>query len=329
MQETRWGVIGPGNIARQFAKDLALLPSPQVVHAVLGHSTDSTDQFAKEFNVPNIYNELDQFVKDDGIDIVYVATPHTLHYEQVLACLENKLPVLCEKPMVINREQCEELVNTAKKNSTFLMEGMWLRFLPSIQHLLAIIAEDKIGNIVSIKATMCYKAPYDPESRYFNPELGGGSLLDLGIYPVFLTYLLLGKPDTIKAIGTLSKEKVDLTCSVLFHYKNGQHAVLESSLATGTDLPAEISGDKGIIRILNPWFEKSAGLEWENFEKEKNIYPTSWDGHGLQFEAQEVLNCLSRNETESKIIPHQFSLDIMEIMDEIREQIRLVYEKYE
>jgi predicted dehydrogenase len=231
--------------------------------------------------------------------------------------------------MVINRRQCEELVNASRKHKTFLMEGMWLRFLPSIQHLLSLLKEGKIGNIVSIKANMCYKAPYDPESRYFDPELGGGSLLDLGIYPVFLSYLLLGKPDTIKAIGTLSKDKVDVTCSVLFHYRNGQHAVLESSLVTGTDLPAEISGDKGIIKILNPWFEKSKGLELAIFGEEKTVYETSWDGHGLQFETAEVLKCLERKQIESEIISHQFSLDIMEILDEIREQIQVIYKKYE
>jgi predicted dehydrogenase len=329
MNTTRWGIIGPGKIAQVFANDLEQLNSHQQIQAVMGHTEKNTLSFAKEFNVPQVFFELEDFLNNAEIDIVYIATPHTLHFEQVLACLNRKIPVLCEKPMTINTRQSEELITVARTTNTFLMEGMWIRFLPSIKLMLEIIQRGDIGKIISIKASMCYKAPYDPHSRYFDPELGGGSLLDLGIYPVFLALLLLGKPDTIKAVGTLTGEGVDEDCSVLFHYKNGQRAMLESSLLTDTDIPAEIIGEKGMIRILNPWFEKCAGIEVHLYDEGKTVYPCKWPGHGLQFEIEEVLDCLSNKKISSDLLSHDFSRQLMMVMDEIRSQVKVTYEMYE
>lgn len=329
MKETNWGIIGPGNIAHDFARDLRLIPVLQQISAVMGHNAGSVDKFAREFNVPDRYTNFNEFLKNKILDAVYIATPHPHHFEQALACLENNIPVLCEKPMTINADQSQKLISAAQKHNTFLMEGMWIRFLPSIQQVLSIIKEGRIGNIVSIKASMCYKAPHDPNSRYFDPALGGGSLLDLGIYPVFLAYLLLGKPDTTKAVGTLSNEGIDEACSVLFHYKNGQQAILESSLLAQTDMPAEITGEKGIIKILDPWYEKPKGIELHEYSEGKIIYPCDWEGHGLQYEVEEVLNCIQQNKIESKILSHAFSLGMIKIMDEIRSQIHVTYDMYE
>jgi predicted dehydrogenase len=329
MKETNWGIIGPGSIAHDFAKDLRLIPVSQSITAVMSHKEDSARTFANDFNVAGVYTDFDQFLRDQSIDAVYIATPHPLHFEQALACLENNIPVLCEKPMTINADQARKLMTAAQEHNTFLMEGMWVRFLPSIQHMLSLIAQGRIGKIVSVKASMCYKAPYDPNSRYFDPALGGGSLLDLGIYPVFLAYLLLGKPDTIKAVGTLSDKGIDEACSVLFHYNTGEQAILESSLLTQTDMPAEITGEKGIIKILDPWYEKSKGIELQEHNEGKIVYPCHWEGHGLQFETMEVLNCIQQNEIESDVLSHSFSLGMIQIMDEIRSQINVTYDMYE
>jgi len=329
MQETSWGIIGPGNIARDFAKDLRLIPVRQHITAVLGHNNKSVDKFATDFNVPHRYSDFTEFLKNKTIDVVYIATPHPHHFEQALTCLENNIPVLCEKPMTINADQSQKLIAASQNHKTFLMEGMWIRFLPSIQQVLSIVREGRIGSIISVKASMCYKAPYDPNSRYFDPALGGGSLLDLGIYPVFLAHLLLGKPDTIKAVATLSKEGIDEACSVLFHYKEGQQAILESSLLAQTDMPAEITGEKGIIKILDPWYERSNGIELNIYNEEKIVYPCNWEGHGLQYETQEVLNCIQQNNIESEIMSHAFSLEMITVMDEIRNQIQVSYDMYE
>lgn len=329
MKSTNWGIIGPGNIARDFTEDLGWVDSSQQVKAILGHKSESTEKFAADYNIAEVYTDTDEFLKKAKIDIAYIASPHTFHYEHTLACLERGIPVLCEKPMTINADQSRQLIEVARQNNVFLMEGMWIRFLPSIQQVLGMIEEGWIGNIVSIKASMGYKAPEDPHNRYYDPELGGGSLLDLGIYPVFLALLLLGKPQTVKAIGTLTGEGVDKTCSVLFHYRNGAHAVLESSIISQTDLPAVIVGEKGTIKILDPWFEKASGIELNLYGEGKIVYPCSWSGHGLQFEAAEALRCLRAGHIESKMMSHNFSLTMIDLMDEIRNQIQVVYEMYE
>jgi predicted dehydrogenase len=197
------------------------------------------------------------------------------------------------------------------------------------------VDNDAIGKIITIKASLTFKAPEDEDNRYFNPELGGGSLLDLGVYPVFLCLLLLGKPAAIRAIARLSPEGVDETCAVLFGYDGGETAVIDSSFITETDAVAEILGEKGAIKILTPWNEKPDGIQVTLYsddpKKEKDIteYPCEWEGRGFQFEVEEVLNCLRNKQIESNLLCHHFSLDLMETMDEIRKQIHVKYEKYE
>lgn len=329
MEATSWGIVGPGKIARQFASDLELLEKPQQVKAVLGHTKQTTESFADKFNVPRVFHHIDEFVRKAEVDIVYVATPHALHHDHSMACLIQRIPVLCEKPMTINLNQCNSLVKASRHYETFLMEGMWLRFLPSIQQLLYFIERGDIGRVVSIKASMGFKAKRDEDCRLFDPQLGGGSLLDLGIYPIFLAILLLGKPDTIKAIGAIGEHGVDESCSVLLQYKGRQHAVLESTLLSQNEIPAEITGEKGVIRILNPWFEKSAGLEVDSENRGKIIYTNEWPGHGLQYEAEEVLNCIREQKTYSDMFPHEFSRSMISVMDDVRKQIHLTYEMYE
>lgn len=329
MTETNWGIIGPGSIAHDFARDLRLVPVLQQITAVMGHRSQTNSEFAREFNVPSSYTDINDLVTDKNVDAVYIASPHPQHYEQALTCLSHNKAVLCEKPMTINADQSRQLIAAAQKHKTFLMEGMWIRFLPSIQQVLSLISQGIIGNVVSINASMNYKAPPDPHNRYFDPAKGGGSLLDLGIYPVFLACLVLGRPRSIKAKAILSKEGIDKACSMLFEYKSGQQALLESSLVSSSELPAEISGEKGTIKILHPWFEKSKGIELTVDGLQPIIYPCNWEGHGLHYEVREVINCMQQQKIESDAMSHAFSLDMMEVMDEIRRQIDVTYEMYE
>ncbi|MDE3248779.1 MAG: Gfo/Idh/MocA family oxidoreductase [Bacteroidota bacterium] len=325
MQSLRWGIVGPGNIARDFVRDLALVTPVQEVVAAFGHHADSTHAFCREFFIEKACSTLAAFTNDTNIDIAYIATPHPFHYEQALACLQKGIHVLCEKPMTINADQCKALIEASAANDCFLMEAMWIRFLPSIRKLLALLRDDAIGEVLSVKAYMGFRAPKDQGSRYFNPELGGGSLLDLGIYPVFLAHLLLGKPSLIKAFGTLGKTGVDETCAALFGYENRRHAIIESSLLSPSGQPAEVAGTKGVIKLQNPWFEKCPGIEWQRYNEEKQFYPLDWEGHGLQFEVMEVLRCIAHGQIESEYFAHSFSLNICETMDEIRAQIGLSY----
>jgi len=329
MHNIQWGIIGPGNIAAEFAKDLQLVSnSTHTILSVLTNDIDAAKAFCDTYSVQNVYDDIDAFITS-GIKAVYVATPHILHYEQSLACLQKGIAVLCEKPITINLTQLEHLVNTAKEHHTFLMEGMWIRFLPSIKKVLSLIQLHTIGEVISVKASMSYKAPYDTDSRYFNPELGGGSLLDLGIYPVFLATLILGKPSAVKAVAAVSKEGIDEACSILLDYPNKQMASLESSLITKSELVAEIAGEKGRIKILSPWNEKPAGILVEIYDEHTINYPCKWEGRGFQFEVEDMVEALQRNAIESSLMPHKLSIDVMEIMDEVRKQINVTYPSFE
>lgn len=329
MRTIKWGIIGPGNIAEQFAEDLSLVkPASHKVYSILCRNEENGREFKKKFEVNSLHTSIDAFL-GDPLDAIYIATPHTLHFEQTLACLGRKIPVLCEKPAAINSAQLREMIERSQKEQTFFMEGMWIRFLPSICKVLELVAGRTIGDIISIKAAMSYKAPYDPDSRYFNPELGGGSLLDLGIYPVFLSTLLLGKASGIKAVGAVSSQGVDEACSILLDYPGKQFATLESSLITETDLVAEINGLKGRIKILSPWNEKPSGIEVEIYNQQKIIYPCHWEGRGFQFEVEAMMKSMEENQIQCSMMPHALSLEVMEVMDEVRRQLNIVYSDYE
>ncbi len=329
MRSYRWGVIGPGTIAEYFASDLTLVQAPQTITAVLSDHERSVNEFANKYNIEQRFLGLDDFIRNSKVDIAYIATPHPLHYEAIKACLQHHIAVLCEKPIVINHEQFEDIRNLSEINNTFLMEGMWIRFLPHVKKLLELISANKIGEVISVQASMSFKAPRDEGNRYFDPEKGGGSLLDLGVYCVFLSTILLGMPASVKAIGKLSDKNIDEACAILLSYNNNSYAMLESSLLVKQNGPAEIFGSTGVIRLLSPWFEKSHGIEVESNSGEIHKTPFDWEGHGLQFEIEEVANCISNQKIESDLMPHALTKMILEIMDKIRGQIRVSYPEYE
>lgn len=335
MEAFKWGIIGPGSIAHDFIEDLEHVKRPQKVQAVLGRREEKTKKFAEEFKIPQHFTELEKFLSDTQLDGVYVATPHALHHEQVIACLNKKIPVLCEKPMAINKEQIVSMIASSESNKTFLMEGMWIRFLPSINKVLEIIGSGKIGDIITIRANLTYKAPRDENNRYFNPDLAGGSLLDLGVYPVFLSVLLLGRPKTIKAFANLTDEHIDETCAALFQYEKDQIAIIDSSFITEHEAIAEILGDKGMIRIGSQWNEKPKEIKLTVYKSEGkedddvSDHTCDWPGHGFQFEVEEMLQCLEQHKTQSQHLSHEFSLNLMETMDAIRDQVGIRYDKFE
>lgn len=329
MKSYNWGVIGPGKIAHDFANDLKLVNGQQRITAVLSHREKSANDFGNEFKIPHRFTNLEDFIKNGQVEVVYISTPHPFHYQEIKACLKNKIPVVCEKPIVLNQEQHRELLDLSKENETFLMEGMWLRFLPSIRKLMELIGQKKIGEIIHVKAAMYFRAPKDGNNRFYDPEKGGGSLLDLGVYCIFLSTLLLGVPQSIKAVGRLSSEGIDEACAMLLSYSDGRYSIQESSLLKDQNGPAEIYGTEGVIRILDPWFEKSSGLQIELFNGDKEEIPLKWDGHGLQFEIEEVIKCLEEGKIESSLLPGSFSTNVLQIMDTIRQQINVFYDQYE
>jgi predicted dehydrogenase len=326
MDTFKWGVIGPGSIAKDFANDLKLSASANhTIRAVLSKYIEEAHQFAEKEHAPEYFDDLVEFVRNAHVDAVYIATPHTLHCEEAVACLQHKLPVLCEKPLAINLGQVNKMIAASQQHQTFLMEAMWIRLTPGIQQLLKVINEDAVGELIALRADISYKAPYDLESRYFNPELGGGSLLDLGTYAIFLAQLLFGKPARIQAHARLSPGSIDESCTMLLSYDGGRYATLESSFVLGTEGIAVVYGKNGKIFIQQPWFEKTTGITVQPYDGESTNYPCEWEGRGFQFEIDEVYRCIKAGKIQSDIYSHQFSTAVFETMDEIRKQGGIVY----
>lgn len=326
MDQFRWGIIGPGNIADSFISDMQFCTTAKhTAAAVLHHSIEKAKQFGDKHGITAVFDSLEKFVNEAKVDAVYIATPHVFHYEQTIACLKKRIPVLCEKPMGINKIQVEEMIQTAKENNTFLMEGMWVRFLPSLAKTTGIIEKGAIGAVQTIKATLSFKAPYDENNRYFNPELGGGSLLDLGIYPVFLSLYLLGKPEKIKAIAHLTDENIDEACTVFCEYAEDRKSFLDCSLVTKSNNQAVIYGEKGYITITEPWNEKPSEIKVNYNDGNFVSYPCNWDGEGLHFEMDEVYDCIKEGRKESGKMSFELSLNMIGMLDAVREETGIEY----
>ncbi|MBD2699085.1 Gfo/Idh/MocA family oxidoreductase [Spirosoma sp. BT702] len=320
---TRWGVLGPGRIAHKFVQDLLTLPDNQL-YAVASSDKQRADEFAQQYGAPNAFGTYEDLLTLPDLDVVYVATPHVKHHEHVLMLLNGGVNVLGEKPFAMNSQQVREMVETARSKSVFLMEALWSRFMPSILHAKELVESGSIGKLVSVKADFGFKAPFLPEKRLFNKELGGGSLLDIGIYPLFLSYLILGKPATIKASANFGSTGVDEQCGMVLTYPNGQLALLDSTLLAATDCVGLIQGESGQIRIHNRFHEsKSVTLHREGEEP----VTTSFDRttFGYDYEIQHVAQCLAEGRTESPLWSLDDSLNLMELLDAVRAEAGIVY----
>lgn len=297
------------------------------VIAVVAKELNKAKKFADQYSIPHFFNNVDKALHNVAVDVAYISTPHPLHFEEIIQCLKKRVAVLCEKPMAINTRQIQEIIYVSNHYQTFCMEAMWIRFIPSIKKVIELVSSGILGNLNSIYADMSFKAPYDMRNRYFNPQLGGGSLLDLGVYGIYLSVLLLGKPEKIQALAKLTQLKVDESCAWLFQYKEGKYAVMESSFIKTTEQDAFIYGDKGFIKIKAPWIEKSKGIVLHLYEKpdKPQIFECSWEGRGFQYEIEEVANCISQQQTQNIQLDHKTSLLTMQIVDEIRELTGICY----
>ncbi len=322
----RWGILGCGKIARKFAADLALVEHAEL-HAVAARSIETASDFAQEFRATKAYASYKELVADAYVDVIYIATPHALHYEHVILCLQHKKAVLCEKAFAINATQAKEMIELARSQNVFLMEAFWTRFLPHYVKVKELILEGKIGKIQYIHAEFGFK-PAEPISpRIYDLNLGGGSLLDIGVYPVFLALDLLGVPDEIFAEGFFALTGADDQCAMQFRYHYGATAQLfstfQSHLATGAD----IVGEHGRIRLTHRFHGPTTQLEF---------YPSTVDscevisfdtakGFGYEYEAQHVTDCLLNGQTESLLRTLDDTLLLMETLDRIREKMGLRY----
>jgi len=312
-KETRWGILGTGNIAHQFAKGLDELPQAELV-AVGSRAMRTAVAFAEEFDIPNKHARYEDLVQDPQVDAVYVATPHSLHKENTILCLEAGKPVLCEKPFAINAQEAKEVVAVARAQKVFLMEAMWTRFLPALVRVRRLLKDDVIGDPMSV----------NPEHRLFNPELGGGALLDVGVYTVSLASMLFGSPNRITSLANLGETGVDEQAGILLGYPGGGIACLYTAVRTSTPQEALIMGSKGWVRI-HPPFWKAKHLTVHVDGEGDGEMELPYAGNGYQFEAEEVMKCLKEGKLESDIMPLDETVRIMGVLDRLRRQWGLRY----
>ena len=322
MSTFRWGIIGTGGIAQSFAEDLKRLDG-HIVSAVGSRSLTSAEKFAEQFPEAAAYGSYEELVTAD-VDAIYVATPHPMHHENALLAMRAGKPVLCEKAFTVNAKEARALVDYAQANRIPLMEAMWSRFLPHMQKVKELVSDGALGEITNIVADHGQYIPYERAPRLWEPELGGGALLDLGIYPLTLAHLILGSPISIHAEATLTDKKVDLNTSMVLRYANGAHALLSCTMASRGSVSAMIVGDKARIEIDGSFYAPTSfrvitrdGLVTE--------YPKSYEGLGLREEAHEFARVVRAGEIESPLMTHQTSIELMEMMDSIRAQTGVKY----
>ncbi|MBN2426566.1 MAG: Gfo/Idh/MocA family oxidoreductase [Calditrichaceae bacterium] len=319
----KWGIMATGGIAHSFTQDL-LLSNDAIVTAVGSRSIENAKKFADKYKIPKYYGTYEELAADPDIDIIYVASPHAFHYHNTMLCLENNKHVLCEKAFAINAVEAEKMIALARKKNLFLMEAMWTRYMPVVKKALKMIRDGLIGDVRLINADFCRQPEYDPANRFFNPDLGGGALLDLGIYPIAMTFLLAGKPDYITSAAKIGATRVDEQCGMIFTYKSGLLAHLFASLITLTDSDVVIVGSKGKIRLHGPVCIPQ-GMTVSLHGKADKYEKAEIKGNGYTYEALEVMDCLNKDKTESAIMPLDESLEIMKTMDQLRKQWGLVY----
>lgn len=325
MRTYNWAILGLGNIARKFAQDLALVPQARL-HAVASRSRDKARAFAADFAVPHAVGSYEELLAVPGIDVVYIATPHSEHYAHALLCLRAGLPVLCEKAFAQNAAQAREMIRVARAGRVFLMEAFWTRFFPAIAQALALVAAGHIGEVKHLVADFGFATPYQPAGRLFNPALAGGSLLDIGVYPLFISQLFLGLPRVMGAVATPAPTGVDLNCAIALAYPDGATASLFSTLAAPTDNRCVLYGTKGQLQLLGRFHAPSGVQLLLAGEEAPQVFPTPpTPGHGYHYEAAHVQECLAQGQSESPLLPLDFSLRLMEQLDAVRQQIGLRY----
>lgn len=325
MKEIRWGIAGPGMIARKFAKAVKNV-NGATLYAVASRSEDKGKKFAEEFGIPKVFCGYEEMAASHDVDAVYIATPHPFHKPCAELFLKAKKHVLCEKPMCINSFQAEQLRKTAHENGVFLMEAMWTRFLPAVNEAKRIASSGEIGEIRGISADFCYSILPEEDAKVFENNMAGGSLLDVGVYCLhFAKHIMEEEPETI-----LSKshniDGVDGHIAMLLQYKNGCLATLSSAIIARKPASGYIFGSDGYIYLPNFYGANDlyvcSGLGDEKYIKKASI------GDGFEEEIYEVCDCIRNGKTESDILPLSETISVLKQMDYIRKEngIRYTFE---
>lgn len=317
----KWGIIGLGKIANKFATDLATVENTELV-AVASRSQENANEFGEKFNVKKTYNSYEALAKDPEVVAIYIATPHSFHKEHSILCLQNKKAVLCEKPFAMNAQEVAEMIAVAKENDTLLMEALWTYFLPHFNVVLDIVKSEKYGKFKKLEADFGFHTPYNTDSRLFKKEVGGGSLLDIGIYPIFVALSALGKPANIEAEATFFENGADSSCSMIFEY-NDAKAHLKSTLLEETPTEAIFTFEDAVVK-LHARFHESSKISIITDNKEEVIdVKTTTIGYSL--EAEHFSQLIRDGKKQSDVMTLEFSENLIATLDEVRAIIGLEY----
>jgi predicted dehydrogenase len=317
----RWGIIGLGKIANKFATDLVTIENIELV-AVASRSQQNADEFAAKYNCKKAYNSYLALVNDPEVDAVYIATPHSFHKEHTILCLQHKKAVLCEKPFAMNLQEVTEMIAVAKENNVLLMEALWTFFLPHFNYVLEMVKSDKYGKLKEVEADFGFKSKYDVESRLLKKEIGGGSLLDIGIYPIFAALATLGNPDAIEARATFFETGADSECTIFFNYKEAK-ATLKSTLLEETPTEAIFTFEKAVIKIHTRFHEPASVTVLANGKEETTNFDCKTIGYN--FEAEHFSQLIREGKKESDIMTFEFSRNLITTLDKVRNSIGLEY----
>ncbi|MGW2960142.1 Gfo/Idh/MocA family protein [Streptomyces sp. NPDC001220] len=325
-QSVRWGILATGGIAAAFAADLVDLPDAEIA-AVASRSAESAEAFAERFGIGRAYGDWESLARDEDIDVVYVATPHSAHRAAAGLCLESGRNVLCEKAFTIDAREAGELVALAKEHDRFLMEAMWMYCNPLVRRLKALVADGAIGEVRTVQADFGLEGPFPPAHRLRDPALGGGALLDLGVYPVSFAHLLLGEPDGLSARAVLSDEGVDLQTGALLSWESGALASVHCSIVGGTGTTASVTGSRGRIDVPDGFFNPERFVLHRDGHDPEEFALGPGDGprNTLRHEAREVMRALRAGERESPLVPLDGTLAVMRTLDTLRELIGVHY----
>jgi predicted dehydrogenase len=322
-ERTRWGILATGGIATAFVQDLKLLPDAELL-AVGSRSAEAAEAFAGKHGIPRAYGSWRELADDSDLDVVYVATPHSAHYAATRILLEAGRAVLCEKPFTLDLTTTVELIDLARERGLFLMEAMWMRCNPGVLRVVELIRDGAIGRVSSVHADFGVAGPFEPSHRMRAPELGGGALLDLGVYPVSFAHLILGMPEHVRAWAKIGPEGTDENTGIVFGYDSGAIASLTSGMLGQTSLAATVTGTKGRI-VLDPPFHRPDRFTLHRDGVEPEVVEVTREGLGYRYEAAEVQRCLRAGLTESPLVPHAATIQVMDLLDKIREQIGVSY----
>lgn len=322
-QEFKWGILGTGGIARAFARDLTFLNN-HIVAAVGSRTQEKAEEFAIEFPGCTAHGSYEKLVTNPEIDAIYVATPHPMHLTNTILALKAGKPVLCEKPFSINASQARAMVEASIENNVALLDAMWMRFLPHIHQVRKIITSGVLGDIISVTADHGQRLADQGIARLVEPSLAGGALLDLGIYPVSFAHMVLGVPEKVQASAVMTDKGVDASTSILFTYASGAQAILTTTMIAQTPCRAVVSGVNGWLEIDRTFYNPTT-MRVHLYDGTTTEYPSNYQGHGLREQAIEFANIVRTGKFESEYLTHKHTLEIMELMDLIRDKIGLKY----